>query len=143
MKIKSLQSTLIVAICLHGLAVTTQSNSGISQTDQFEVGAHILMLRGWGAVHHADHDRAKTAVGINIVTTVARVEVSRLWVTSTGGDDSGWIDSRDVLPLTQAIPYFNSLIAHDPLDWDAYLRRAEAEHAFNQRDVATADYTRA
>jgi tetratricopeptide (TPR) repeat protein len=143
MKIKSLQSILIVAICLHGLAVTTQANSGANQTDQLGVDEPIVMLRGWGAVHHAAHDRARTAVGINIVTTVARVEGSRLWVTSTGGDNSGWIDSREVLPLTQAIPYFNSLIAHNPLDWDAYLRRAEAEHALNQRDVATADYTRA
>lgn len=143
MKMKSIQSILIAAICLHCLAVTTQSNSGTDQTDQPEVGAPIVMLRGWGAVHHAEHDRPRTAVGINIVTTVARVEGNRLWVTSTGGDDSGWIDARDVLPLTQAIPYFNSLIAHDPLDWDAYLRRAEAEHALNQREVATADYTRA
>ena len=85
-----------------GLAVTTQANSGANQTDQLGVDEPIVMLRGWGAVHHAAHDRAKTAVGINIVTTVARVEGSRLWVTSTGGDNSGWIDSREVLPLTQA-----------------------------------------
>lgn len=143
MKKRFLQCNLILAVCLGSLAVEAQSNSDPSQPDQQWLGLPIVMLRGWGAVHHANHDRARTAVGINIVTTVVRVEGSRLWVNSTGADTSGWIDSRDVLPLTQAIPYFDSLIARNPLDWDAYLRRAEAEHALNQRDAAIADYTKA
>ena len=33
--------------------------------------------------------------------------------------------------------------ARDPRDWDAYLRRAEAEHALNLRDAATFDYSKA
>jgi tetratricopeptide (TPR) repeat protein len=46
-------------------------------------------------------------------------------------------DERD------AIPYFTSLIEHDPKNWDAHLRRAESTHVLNQRDAAIVDYTRA
>jgi hypothetical protein len=105
------------------------------------VGQRIVMLRGYGEVHHADTDRARTAVGINIVTSVVRIEGNRVWVSSTGGDDSGWLDVRDALLLSDAIPYFNTLIERNPNDWDAYLRRAEANHALNHRAevVATPD----
>jgi hypothetical protein len=51
------------------------------------VGQRIVMLRGY----HADSDRARTAVGINIVAPVLRVEGNRVWVGSTGEDDSGWL----------------------------------------------------
>lgn len=101
------------------------------------------MLRGFGEVHHADGDRAKTAVGINIVTPVIRVEGNRVWVSSTGGDDTGWLEVRDALLLSDAIPFFNAVIERNPNDWDAYLRRAEANHALNQREAATLDYTKA
>ena len=33
------------------------------------------------------------------------------------------------------------LIGRNSTDWDAYLRRAESEHALNQREAAIADYT--
>jgi tetratricopeptide (TPR) repeat protein len=101
------------------------------------------MLRGYGGVHHADSDRPRTAVGINIVTSVVRVEGNRLWVSSTGEDDSGWLDVRDALLLSDAIPYFTTLIEQNLNDWDAYLRRAEANHALNQREAATLDCTKA
>jgi tetratricopeptide (TPR) repeat protein len=94
-------------------------------------------------VHLGDSDRPRTAVGINIVAPVVRVEGNRVWVSSTGKDDSGWLDVRDALLLSDAIPYFNSLIERNPDDWDAYLRRAEANHALNQREAATLDYTKA
>jgi tetratricopeptide (TPR) repeat protein len=35
------------------------------------------------------------------------------------------------------------MIAGDLANWDLYLRRAEAEHALNQREAATVDYTTA
>jgi hypothetical protein len=54
------------------------------------------MLRGYGEVHHADNDRPRTFVGINIVTRAVRVDGQRVWVSSTAGDDSGWLDARDV-----------------------------------------------
>jgi tetratricopeptide (TPR) repeat protein len=101
------------------------------------------MLHGYGQVHHADSDRPQTAVGINIVTPVARVDGSRIWVSSTGGDESGWLDVHDALLLSDAIAYFTARIEQDPSNWDAYLRRGEANHALNQRDAATLDYTKA
>jgi hypothetical protein len=107
------------------------------------VGQRIVMLRGYGAVHHGDSDRARTAVGINLVTSVVRVEGSRVWVNATGEDVSGWLDARDAILLAEAIPYFTTLIERNPTDWDAYLRRAEANHALNEREAATLDYTKA
>ena len=116
---------------------------GQSLPAQELVGQRIIMLRGWAAVRHADNDRARTSVGINLVSEVVRVQGDRVWVGSTGGDDSGWVDRKDVLPLSEAIAYFDQAIQQNARDWDAYLRRAEVKHALNQRESATADYTRA
>jgi len=76
-------------------------------------GQRIVMLRGYGEVHHADADRARTAVGINIVAPVVRAEGNRVWVSSTGEDDSGWLDVRDAIPLSEAIPYFTAIIERE------------------------------
>jgi len=136
-------------ICfLFFLALAPQSESPISQAtdrkpDQTWVGQRIVRLRGWGEVHHADNDHARTVVGINLVTPVVRVCGNRIWVSSTGGDDFGWISTKNALLLSDALSYFNSILQNNPRDWDAYLRRAEAEHSLNQRDAATADYTNA
>jgi len=40
-------------------------------------------------------------------------------------------------------PLFHLSNRPNPKDWDPYLRRAESEHALNQREAAVADYTRA
>ena len=133
-------------IFLFTLALAPQFESLKSQPrqpDQTWVGQRIIVLHGLGEVHHADNDRARTVVGINIVTPVIRVDRTRLWVSSTGGDDAGWITTNNVMLLSDALSYFNSIIENSPHDWDAYLRRAEAEHALNQRDAATIDYTKA
>ncbi|HEY2823949.1 MAG TPA: hypothetical protein VGI83_00235, partial [Gemmatimonadales bacterium] len=53
------------------------------------------------------------------------------------------IDIGRVRLLAGAIAHFDTLITADSVDWDAYLRRAEAEHALNQRDASTADYSKA
>jgi len=144
MKHKSLNVVLVAAFCLQPAVIGAHLASAAQrQLEKYWVGQPIVMLHGWGAVHRRDHDRAKTAVGINIVTTVARVDGRRVWVNSTGGDNSGWVDVKDVLLLSEAISYFNSLIVGNPRNWDAYLRRAEAEHALNQRDAATNDYSKA
>src|SRR5207237_4921871 len=116
----------------------------VGQTESSWVGQRIVMLKGMGEVHHpSDGSRVSSAVGINLVSPVARVDGSRLWIVSTSGSDSGWVDSVDVLRLADAIPYFTRLIQRQPDNWDAYLRRAEAEHALNQRGAATADYSKA
>jgi len=122
-------------------AQTPREPTGSGQT---LIGQRIVMLRGMGEVRRADdHARPRSSVGINIVSPVVRVEGRRLWVLSTSGDDSGWVDSAAVLRLSDATPYFTALIERDSSDWDAYLRRAEVEHALNQQGVATADYTQA
>src|SRR5256886_878532 len=108
------------------------------------VGQRIVMRKGMGEVHHsADGSRVSSAVGINLVSPVARVDGSRLWIVSTSGSDSGWVDSTSVIRLSQAVPYFSTMIQGAPDDWGAYPRRAEAEHALNQRDAATQDYSAA
>jgi tetratricopeptide (TPR) repeat protein len=40
-------------------------------------------------------------------------------------------------------PGSRGLSERNPNDWDAYLRRAEANHALNQREAAALDYTKA
>lgn len=107
-------------------------------------GQRIIILHGLGAVHLAGTNGApQTRVGINLVMPVQRVDGRRVWLVSTSGGDSGWVDRETVLPLGNAVAHFDTLLAHDPRDWDAYLRRAEAEHALNMRDAATADYSKA
>jgi tetratricopeptide (TPR) repeat protein len=108
------------------------------------VGQRIIILQGMGAVHLAGTEGGpRTTVGINLVMPVRRVEGRQVWVVSTSGGDSGWVDIGSVRPLAGAIEYFDSLITNDPTNWDAYLRRAEAEHALNKRDAATKDYSNA
>ena len=108
------------------------------------VGQRIIMLQGFGAVHIAGTTGApQTRVGINLVMPVQRVERQQVWIVSTSGGDSGWVDLANVRLLTGAVGYFDTLITQDPRNWDAYLRRAEAEHALNMRDASTADYSRA
>jgi len=45
------------------------------------MGQRIVMLKGMGEVHHSvDSSRVSSTVGINIVSPVARVDGSRLWI---------------------------------------------------------------
>src|SRR5437660_8171915 len=137
------RSTLIAGVCLFagspalGQTVRVLADSGW-------VGQRIVMLKGMGEVHRpSDSTRLATAVGINLVAPISRRDGRRLWIMSPSGGDSGWVDSVEVLRLADAIPYFTRLIERQPDNWDAYLRWAEAEHALNQRDAATADYSKA
>jgi tetratricopeptide (TPR) repeat protein len=124
--------------------VVGQSPSAPADSVRGWVGQRILMLKGFGEVHHAaEGSPVRSSVGINLVMGVARVEGSRLWVRSTSGNDSGWVDSTIAIRLSEAIPYLSAMIARDSANWDLYLRRAEAEHALNQREAATVDYTTA
>lgn len=108
------------------------------------IGQRIIMLQGMGAVYEPGKGREpRTEVGINLVMPVHRIEGRRVWIVSTSGGDSGWVDIGSVRLLAGAIPHFDTLITADSHDWDAYLRRAEAEHALNARDASTADYSKA
>jgi tetratricopeptide (TPR) repeat protein len=85
-------------------------------------------------------------LGVNIVTVVQHVEREHIWIKANGAGDVpvGWVNKKkNAILLDDAIPYFTSLIDRNPNDWDAYLRRAESEHALNQREAAITDYTRA
>ena len=119
--------------------VEAQSDSSPTLT-----GHRVIILQGFGAVHLAGTSGPpQTRVGINLVMPVQRVDGQRLWLVSTSGGDSGWVDRGSVLLLEDAMAHFDTLLVRDPRNWDAYLRRAETEHALNLRDAATADYSRA
>src|SRR5438445_6290223 len=73
------------------------------------------MVKGMGEVHSPlDSTHVSSAVGINLVMPVVRVEGRRLWVVATSGSDSGWVDSAEVRRLADAIPYFTAVIQRDP-----------------------------
>jgi tetratricopeptide (TPR) repeat protein len=110
----------------------------------------VVTLQGFGDYQVANSDGSPKLVkpdglGVNIVVPIAKVDGDRLWISANGagGELVGWVDKSDAILLDNAIPYFTARIERNPADWDAYLRRAESEHALNQRGAAVADYTRA
>jgi tetratricopeptide (TPR) repeat protein len=120
------------------------------EPDQTWAGRRIVALEGFGDYSvSGDHGQQQLikpeGLGVNIVAVVERVEGDHVWIKANGAGDAaiGWINKKNVILLEDAIPYFTSLIEHNPDDWDAYLRRAESEHAQNQREAAVADYTSA
>jgi tetratricopeptide (TPR) repeat protein len=108
------------------------------------------MLKGFGDYFvSGDYEQAQLirpeGLGVNIVAVAQRAEGNRIWIKANGEGDVpiGWVEKGNAILLDDAIPYFSDLIERDPKDWDAHLRRAESEHALNQREAAIADYTRA
>lgn len=113
-------------------------------------GRRIVSLQGFGNYFVTGKDGKPEPVnpdglGVNIVTMVHHVEGERVWIKANGAGDApvGWIKKEQVILLEESVPYFTALIDRDGQDWDAYLRRAESEHAQNQREAAIQDYTRA
>lgn len=148
------RTALIIALLCGVLPVLGESDLLGDQLhrrpDQTWAGRRILTLEGFGDYFVLD-DRGQPQVvkpeglGVNIVAVVQRVDGDRVWINANGMGDVavGWVKATDAVLLEDAIPYLTLLIDRDPGDWDAYLRRAEAEHALNQRDAAIADYTKA
>ncbi len=108
------------------------------------------MLKGFGDYFGVDAAGQTKLIkpdglGVNIVAVVERVEGDRIWIKANGAGDQavGWVNKSDAIALDNAVAYFTARIDRDPAGWDAYLRRAEAEHSLNQRDAAIADYNRA
>jgi tetratricopeptide (TPR) repeat protein len=108
------------------------------------------MLKGFGHYNVTDEDGQVRSVnpgalGVNIVAVVDRVDGSQVWIKANGAGDAGvgWVDKKEVILLEDAIKHFSAEIAKNKNDWDAYLRRAESEHALNKRDEAIADYSAA
>jgi tetratricopeptide (TPR) repeat protein len=131
-------------------AATQSGGSPRREPDQTWAGRRIVALEGFGdyfvSGEHGQPQLVKPeGLGVNIVAVVERVEGDRVWIKANGAGDApvGWMNKKNVILLEDAIPYFTSLIGHNPDDWDAYLRRAESEHARNQREAAVADYTSA
>ena len=131
----------------------TQAQSGSAvnaQPNETWAGRRIVTLQGFGD-YFVSGDRGQSelikpeGLGVNIVVPVQRLEGDRIWIKANGAGDVpvGWVNKENAILLDDAIPYFTSLIERNPKDWDAYLRRAESEHALNQREAAIADYTRA
>jgi hypothetical protein len=118
--------------------------NGQTDTTAGLTGQRVIILDGYGAVHlPGTSDTPQTRVGINLVMPVHRVDGQHVWIVSTSGGDSGWVDGSSVRLLPGAVEYFDTLLSRDPPKWDTYLRRAEVEHALNMRDAATADYSKA
>ena len=128
-----------------------QSGSPVSgQPNETWAGRRIVTLQGFGEYFvSGDHGQSELirpdGLGVNIVAVAQRLEGDRIWIKANGAGDVpvGWVNKKNAILLDDAIPYFTSLIERNPKDWDAYLRRAESEHALNQREAAVADYTQA
>jgi tetratricopeptide (TPR) repeat protein len=128
-----------------------QSGSPVSgQSNEAWAGRRIVTLQGFGDYFvSGDHGQSElirpNGLGVNIVVVVQRLEGDRIWIKANGAGDVpvGWVNKTNAILLDDAIPYFTSLIKREPKEWDAYLRRAESEHALNRREAAIADYTRA
>jgi len=142
---------LLLFLTLALQCAQAQSGSPVSgQPNETWAGRRIVTLQGFGD-YFVSGDRGQSVLirpdglGVNIVAVVQRLEGDRIWIKANGAGDVpvGWVNKKNAILLDDAIPYFTSLIERNPNEWDAYLRRAESEHALNQREAAIADYTRA
>ena len=142
---------LLLSFTVAPLFASAQTDSPISgQPNEAWAGRRIVTLSGFGDYFISGANGqpqliSPEGLGVNIVAVVQRVERDHLWIKANGAGDVavGWVNRQNAILLEDAIPYFTSLVRHDANDWDAYLRRAESEHALNQREAAIADYTRA
>ena len=140
---------ILIALCAVQYA-TSQSSSLQSQSASAWDGRRIVALTGFGDYYAQTEDGQTRMVkpdglSVNIVVVFQRVEGDRVWIEANGNGVApvGWINRNEALLLENAIPYFTAKIARDPHDWDSFLRRAESEHALNQREAAISDYTKA
>lgn len=144
-------AVLILFLILARQCAQAQSDPAVSgQTNETWAGRRIVTLQGFGDYFvSGDHGQPELirpdGLGVNIVAVVQRLEGDRIWIKANGAGDVavGWVNKKNAILLDDAIAYFSSKIERDRTDWDAFLRRAEAEHSLNQRDAAIADYTHA
>lgn len=131
------------------LAYSAQAQTPLENHD-LGAGRRIVVLKGFGDYFAAGKNGRPRLIkpeglGVNIVAVVDHVDGDRVWIRANGAGDSavGWVQTSSAILLEDAVSFFTSQIRKNVNDWDAYLRRAEAEHALNQREAALADYTRA
>jgi len=141
---------LAVLLVLAAPSARAQASPAQDEPNLSWAGRRIVTLNGFGDYFTQAADAEAKLVkpdglSVNIVAVVQRVEGDRIWIKANGAGDEpvGWVRKSDAILLENAIPYFTSRIQRDSKDWDAFLRRAEAEHALNQREAAIADYSRA
>jgi hypothetical protein len=134
----------IISLSLH-ISTYGQSVHSRYRPDSTWIGQRIIILRGLGEVNTIDtNGNIQTKEVPNIVAPVSRIEGDRIWILSPGEiTPGGWVDKGNVILLTEAISYFSALIEKNPKDWDAYFRKADAEHALNKREEAILDYSSA
>lgn len=152
------QTVLKHFLTILGVATLVSANPLRAQTnakpnrlpDESWAGQRVVMLTSFGDYFsQGDNGRPQliksTGLGVNVVSVVDRVEGTRLWIKANGAGDAGvgWLESSNAILLDDAVPYFTSLIDRNANDWDAYFRRAEAEHSLNQREKAIEDYSTA
>jgi tetratricopeptide (TPR) repeat protein len=145
------RSVLLTFLMLAPLRAQAQSGSPTScPANETWAGRRIAGYRDLGTYFvSGEHGQPELirpeGLGVNIVAVAQRLEGDRICIKANGAGDmpAGWVNKKNAILLDDAIPYFTSLIERNPKDWDALLRRAESEHALNQREVAIADYTRA
>ena len=143
--------TLIPLLCGVSLGTLALQNDSVARKpEQSWTGQRIVTLKGFGDYfaigEHGQPQLVKPeALGVNIVAVVQRIGGDRIWIKANGQGDApvGWVSIGDAILLDDAIPYFTALLKSNPDDWDSYLRRAESEHALNQREAAISDYTAA
>jgi hypothetical protein len=115
----------------------TQAQSGppaSGEPNETWAGRRIVTLEGFGDYFvSGDHGQSELirpeGLAVNIVAVAQRLEGDRIWIKANRAGDVpvGWVNKKNTILLDDAIPYFTSLIEHNPKDWDAYLRRAESE----------------
>ncbi|HSS97060.1 MAG TPA: tetratricopeptide repeat protein [Terriglobales bacterium] len=144
-------SVLLIFLLLALQRVQSQSASRTEGSpNETWAGRRIVTLQGFGDYfipgQHGQSELIRPdGLGVNIVTVVHHVEGEHIWIKANGAGDApvGWVNKENAILLDDAIAYFTSLLDRNPKNWDAYLRRAESEHALNQREPAIADYTKA
>lgn len=131
------------------LAFSAQPQTPLENHDSW-AGRRIVILKGFGDYFAAGRNGRLRLIkpeglGVNIVAVVDHLDGDRAWIRANGAGDSavGWVQKSNTIFLEDAVSFFTLQIRKNVNDWDPYLRRAEAEHALNQREAALADYTRA
>src|SRR4051794_14226340 len=106
---RRIRSGTIAALLLAPLVPSSRTEIGAQVpagvvADTSWTGQRIIMVQGMGAVHAVDTGPApRTVVGINLVMPVRRVDGRKVWMVSTSGGDSGWVDIRTVRLLNGSV----------------------------------------
>jgi tetratricopeptide (TPR) repeat protein len=119
----------LILICL------ISSTSGATQIQNVPAGGRLVLARRPG-VAFFEGARAVATVPDGLLLDVLSVKGGWLW---TG---RGWVRETDVIPLEEAVPFFDAVIRDQPSAF-AFVSRGRAQFELHQYDSAVADCTRA